>query len=283
MKYRIYNVFGDGPIEGNPTGVVYFEGAADTGRMQKIAHALAVPDTLFIMPSDDPGLLFTSLAFTPYQEISICGQGMIGGLYSWMEDRGITSGHYRIGTQLGHSTVTVADSPDARVFVSMGIPSITALNETETCRVIQIAGEATPLRSALVALGRKRLLIQVDAENLAETDLVAGDVMRWCAALGVTGIVVFATEKSGKTGTWRSRHFTTSLLGAEDAVTGGASAAILAFCRHVGGMNASTIYTVHQGGFKTREGLIYTRFDAESGEVFVGGKAVRVFEASIDV
>jgi PhzF family phenazine biosynthesis protein len=282
MIYRIYNVFGDGPVSGNPTGVVYFEGAVDTDMMQRIARDLALPDTLFIMPSENPGLLFTSLAFTPHQEISICGQGMIGGLYAWIEDHGLSDGSYKIGRRHGESIVRIADEPAAPVFVSMGRPTVTELDEGGKRVASEIAGSAESPRSAFIELGRKRLVVQVESEMLAQLHLEPSNVMDWCRGLGVTGIVLFSDEKRARSANWRSRHFTTSLLGAEDAVTGGASAAILAFCLHFKGVRRDATYLVHQGGFRTREGFIYVRLSQGSGEVFIGGSAVKTAEGILD-
>ena len=83
-------------------------------------------------------------------------------------------------------------------------------------------------RMAFVELGRKRLIVQVPLPTLAQAEFEPSAVITTCQTLGVTGIVLCA-RGGNDSEPMRARHFTTSLKGTEDPVTGGAAGAILGF------------------------------------------------------
>jgi predicted PhzF superfamily epimerase YddE/YHI9 len=99
-----------------------------------------------------------------------------------------------------------------------------------------------------------------------------------CRALEITGIVVVARDATSP-GLIRSRHFTTSLNGCEDAVTGGAAGAILAFWQK--SQPEVRELQVYQGGFATRGGWIHTKRDSPDGDIWIGGTAVKMLEGEI--
>ena len=86
MRYKVFDVFARAPLEGNPTGIVYYEGPEDTSLMQRLAAEFPVPDTLFFTRKTSAASLFACRAFSPYEELVICAQGLIGGMYALLED-----------------------------------------------------------------------------------------------------------------------------------------------------------------------------------------------------
>jgi PhzF family phenazine biosynthesis protein len=282
MRFKVFDVFADKPFEGNPTGIVYWEGKIDKSRMQKIASELSVPDTLFIIESLDPTFLFSSFAFSPYEELSVCGQGIVGGIFALIEDRKISTGTYEIETLLGKLKVFVDDQNGPAVFASLGHPKIFEVNDREQYTIFEVLDKKTfePLTKYFVELGRKRLLLEVPFDILKKLSLESSDVMVLCRQLEVTGIVFFSRDKS-RSILFRSRHFTTSLNGSEDAVTGGASGAILAFCSHKDTSYVNKSVVIHQGGFNTRRGYIYVKFDKSKEEILVGGQAFKISEGQM--
>jgi predicted PhzF superfamily epimerase YddE/YHI9 len=85
----------------------------------------------------------------------------------------------------------------------------------------------------------------------------------------------------GESETVRSRHFTLSHKGGEDAVTGGASGAILAFYRSA--VKEVDQLQVYQGDFATRGGWMQVRVGVPDGEMWIGGKAVKIIEGEIQL
>lgn len=282
MRFKVFDVFADKPFEGNPTGIVYWEGKIDKFRMQKIASELSVPDTFFIIESLDPTLLFSSFAFSPHEELSICGQGIVGGIFALIEDRRISTGTYEIETLLGKLQVFVDDQNGPAVFASLGHPKVFEVNDREQYKIFQVLEKKIfePLTKYFVELGRKRLLLEVTWDILKKVSVESSDVMDLCRRLEITGIVFFSRDNN-RSNFFRSRHFTTSLNGFEDAVTGGASGAILAFCNHLDTRYSNKSVVIHQGGFNTRGGHIYVKFDKSKQKILVGGQAFKISEGQM--
>ena len=279
MRYKVFDVFAQKPFEGNPTGIVYADRPLETELMQRLANELALRDTIFLLPKSRPELLFTSRTFTPNQELEICGQGLVGAIWSLLDDYEIPSGRHTVETAIGPRGVVVERGETTSVLCSLGKPVVTELPPEDRERIEKLLAsrQIRSDRTAFVELGRKRLLAQVTPSELEQAELEPAAVVETCRALKVTGIVLCTTGSDLEPA--RSRHFTTSLKGTEDPVTGGAAAAILAFYRDAD--QRLEQLQVYQGGFSTRGGLMLARTDSSKGEVWIGGNAVKISEGEI--
>ncbi|MEW5794911.1 MAG: PhzF family phenazine biosynthesis isomerase [Candidatus Zixiibacteriota bacterium] len=282
MRFQIYDVSAQRPFEGNPTGVVYADHSLETDLMQRLANELSLPDTIFLLPGSRPDLLFTSRTFTPYQELEICGQGLVGAVYALMEDRDILSGQHTVETAIGNREVVIERHDSLSVFCSLGRPTITELPSDQRLQIGELLGRTRikPDMMAFVDLGRKRLILDVRHSELERVDLARAQVIAICRTLGITEVVLCAYGND-QPPLVRSHHFTTSLLGAEDAVTGGAAGAILAFYRHAG--ESIDQLRIHQGDFATRGGLVIARFNPSDNEIQIGGDAVKIADGGLCV
>jgi PhzF family phenazine biosynthesis protein len=280
MRYKIFDVFARAPLEGNPTGIVYYEGPEDTSLMQRLAAEFPVPDTLFFTRKASADSLFACRTFSPYEELAICAQGLIGGMYALLEDGQVRPGQYVVETALGLTGMLLEHSETTSIFCSLGRPTLSDPHEDERAYLARLGFTdcIEPPRMAYVDLGRKRLVVEVPASTLGQAVVGQAVAMDVCRALGVTGIVLFARDPSSP-GLIRSRHFTTSLNGCEDAVTGGAAGAILAFSQK--SQPEVRELQVYQGGFATRGGWIHTKRDSPDGEIWIGGTAVKMLEGKI--
>ena len=101
MRYKIFDVFAKRPFEGNSTGIVYANRPLETDMMQQLANELALRDTIFLLPKSRPELLFSSRTFTPNQELSICGQGLVGAMWLLIDDYAVPSGRHTVETAIG--------------------------------------------------------------------------------------------------------------------------------------------------------------------------------------
>ena len=281
MIYKVFDVFARAPFEGNPTGIVYYEGPEDISLMQRLAAEFPVPDTLFFTRKTSAVSLFACRAFSPYEELIICAQGLIGGMYALLEDGQVRPGQYVVETALGLTGLLLEHSETTSIFCSLGRPTLSEPHEDERVYLARLglSNCIEPSSMAYVALGRKRLVVEVPVAALGQTVVGPSVTMDVCRALGITGIVMFARDPNSP-GLIRSRHFTTSLNGCEDAVTGGAAGAILAFCQK--SQPKVNELQVYQGGFVTRGGWIRTRTGLPGDEIWIGGTAVKMLEGKID-
>ena len=259
MRYKIFDVFAQRPFEGNSTGIVYADRPLETDLMQRLANELALRDTIFLLPKSHPELLFSSRTFTPNQELSICGQGLVGAMWSLLDDYAVPSGLHTVETAIGERGVLIERNDSVSISCSLGRPTVIELTKDERNRGDNLL-ESVQMKSdrmAFVELGRKRLIVQVPLPALGQAEFEPTAVITTCQALGVTGIVLCA--RGGDSEPLRARHFTTSLKGTEDPVTGGAAGAILAFYRDAD--KKVEQIQIYQGGFATRGGLMRARFD----------------------
>jgi trans-2,3-dihydro-3-hydroxyanthranilate isomerase len=252
--------------------------------MHRIARELGFRDTFFLMPANDPSLLFSSLTFTPHQELAVCGQGMVSGLFALLDDGAIGPGRYTVEIALGERTVWIEEEGEGEggpaAYAAIGLPTVTPLS-VEPPDLARILGrEVASGRKRIVDLGRSRLVVETSATALEEARLRPQDVLKLCAELDVTGLVLFARDAK-EPGHVRSRVFTRSLKGAEDPTTGGAAAAILGLLRTLQPEAPPVRLQVHQGDFVTRGGLIAARWDADGGQAVAGGKAVKIAEGNL--
>ena len=109
--------------------MVYYGGVVDKERMHRIARELGFRDTFFLMPANDPSLLFSSLTFTPHQELAVCGQGMVSGLFALLDDGAIGPGRYAVEIALGERTVWIEEEEGGPVaYAAIGLPTVAQLS-----------------------------------------------------------------------------------------------------------------------------------------------------------
>jgi PhzF family phenazine biosynthesis protein len=279
-RFKVFDAFASRQFEGSPTAVVYYGGAVDKERMHRIARELGFRDTFFIMPANDPGLLFSSLTFTPHQELAVCGQGIVAGLFSLLDDGAIGPGRYAIQIALGERSVWIEEDGGPMAYAAIGLPTVTELHGEVSDLARLLGREAASGRKRLVDVGRNRLLVEMSPPSLEDARPRPQDILKLCSEIDVTGLVLFARDPKHPDRI-RSRVFTRSLRGAEDPTTGGAAAAILGFLRALEPQAPPSRLNVHQGDFVTRGGLIAARWDEEGGQAVAGGRAVKIAEGSL--
>ena len=167
MRYKVFDVFARAPLEGNPTGIVYYEGPEDTSLMQRLATEFPVPDTLFFTRKTNVASLFACRTFSPYEELAICAQGLIGAMYALMEDGQVGSGHYVVETALGSRGLQLEHNETTSIFCSLGCPTLSEPHEDERIHIARLGFNdcIAPPPMAYVDLGRKRLVVEVPASR----------------------------------------------------------------------------------------------------------------------
>ncbi|MBN1331172.1 MAG: PhzF family phenazine biosynthesis protein [Candidatus Heimdallarchaeota archaeon] len=283
MKYKIFDVFARNQFEGNPTTVVYYKEIFDKEKMQKIANELSLAHTIFISPKYDSKFLFDSLAFTPHQELKICSQGIIAAIFALLDDAPLHDDEYEVNTALGMKKVIIATPIEKLKFPEVYVSLGQALVKESKRKILHNALKTMQLsidelKYDIIELGNKdRLVIQMNQKILEKISLDNIEVMKICDKLQLAGIIFFSFPQNKKN--IRSRYFATSLQGKEDAVTGIASGSITAFCIHHKIIAEQEDIIVQQGGFDTREGIMYPKY--RDKQIFVGGRAIKTAEGNL--
>ncbi len=94
MRYRFVtlDVFTDRRFAGNPLAVLPEASGLEAGRMQAIAREFGYPETVFVLPPDDPAHLARLRIFTPALEVPFAGHPTIGTALYLARDRCCAAG-----------------------------------------------------------------------------------------------------------------------------------------------------------------------------------------------
>src|SRR5579875_2264708 len=83
-QIAVYHVdaFTSDAFGGNPAGVIPDASQLTVEEMQKIANELNLPESAFLLPSNNPAADFRVRYFTPTEEINFCGHATVRS--SWL-------------------------------------------------------------------------------------------------------------------------------------------------------------------------------------------------------
>jgi trans-2,3-dihydro-3-hydroxyanthranilate isomerase len=87
LDYRIYDVFTDTPLSGNPLAVVEGADGLDTAAMRAIAREFNLSETVFVLPASQPTHSASVRIFTPAFELPFAGHPTIGTAIALAEAR----------------------------------------------------------------------------------------------------------------------------------------------------------------------------------------------------
>lgn len=87
LDYRIYDVFTDRPLAGNPLAVVDGAVELDAAAMQAVAREFNLSETVFLLPPVRPGHTAGLRIFTPEVELPFAGHPTVGAAIAIAETR----------------------------------------------------------------------------------------------------------------------------------------------------------------------------------------------------
>lgn len=259
---------------GNPAGVVLVEDTLTDSEMQGIATQVNLSETAFIQRID--AHVFATQFFTPVSEVDLCGHATIAS-FTVLRERGFVSeGHYTQITKAGALSIDV--KKDA-VFMEMAEPSFLELVDRK--RVADSLGLSehdfvTDLPLQCVSTGLKDILIPVKSiaalESIAPQFKAIEQVSRDYDAVGYH---VFCCE-TGTSGLIRARNFAPLYAIDEEAATGTANGALLAYLKRYD-LSTPGLITFVQGVEMNSPSEILGYFTENNG-IYIGGKAIVVSE-----
>ena len=264
------DVFTDRPLAGNPLAVVPDADELDERRMQALAAELGLSETVYVFGGAERLRIFT-----PATELPLAGHPVVGATHELARLGRLTGGRARLATGAGPVEVAlsgeVATMTQAEPRLGDEVDPVAAARMlgAETRAVVGTPRLCTttgvPQAFARVRDRATLSALRPDLAAMAAFDAAEG-VVAWCE----DGDVL------------RQRFFGPRMGVSEDPATGSAAGALCALRVFEGGAPGRA--TVRQGDELGRPSTIEVEVDGEPGRpgrVRVGGRAVRVLEATV--
>jgi trans-2,3-dihydro-3-hydroxyanthranilate isomerase len=298
MRRQFYtlDVFTDRRFAGNPLAVVTEAGNLDIAAMQAIAREFNHPETVFVLPPDDPKHRAKLRIFTPAAELPFAGHPTVGTAVLLARlDGGTNARDFTVEEKIGLVPCHVQPaSPDAGR-ARFSVPSL-PVTADGTLRLEDVTG-ALSLQPADIGFGAHQPsrwsagvpfsfipLRNLDAMERARPDPALFE--RVLAIGGPGKAYLFCAECVDKTNDFHVRMFAPAMGIPEDPATGAAAAAFAGLVAAYGGhSDGEHLLRIEQGMEMGRPSLIelgLTIRDGKLAAATIGGGAVVVTEGKIE-
>ncbi len=271
MKLDLVDVFGSGPLSGNPLGVVHGGSDLTDEQMVALTRWLGFSETTFLLPPENPDADYRVRIFYPGGELPFAGHPTLGSCHAWLEAGGVPAKAGAIVQECEVGLVEVRQDGNLLAFRAPPLTRYEPLNDEERAEAIRFAGvdEAAVVEATHVSNGPKwRLLRLRSADDVLAAEPVAK------APLG-TDIGLAGPCSEGYGVDWELRAFFADAIGrfVEDPVTGSFNAGV---AMHLFGSGLATgSYRAAQGRKTGADGLIHCR-DGGADGVWIGGACATI-------
>ncbi|MEJ6009556.1 PhzF family phenazine biosynthesis protein [Novosphingobium aquae] len=270
MNLDLIDVFCNGPLSGNPLGVVHGGEGLTTQQMQAITCWLGYSETTFLLPPTDPAADYRVRIFYPAGELPFAGHPTLGSAHGWLAAGGVPKGTGRIVQECGVGLIEVRQQGERLAFRAPPLIRTGALSADELAEALRVSG-ADPdhvVEAVHVANGPNWVLLRMDS---AEAVLAAEPAAKAAPGtdVGLAGPCVPGSEAD-----WELRAFFAKGAGdmAEDPVTGSFNAGVAMHLFETGLVKDS--YIAAQGRKTGANGLVYANNEADG--VWIGGRVATV-------
>jgi predicted PhzF superfamily epimerase YddE/YHI9 len=278
-QYKVVDVFGMGPLQGNPVAVVLDADELDTAAMQAIASWTNLSETTFLLRPTRADADYRLRIFTPRSELPFAGHPTLGSAHAALEAGRVVPRHGRLVQECGVGLVElpVEGVGDAmRLQFKLPPAKLSPLGAVDIEELEGVLGQhlVRETAPAIVDVGPRWVIAQLqsaDAVVALKPDFVRSAAFE--QRLGVTGITVFAGKASGNSDI-EVRSFAPSDGVDEDPVCGSGNGSVAAF-RLARGLvpEKGVSYVASQGRCVGRDGRVDVRIDA-AGLISLGGACV---------
>ncbi len=266
MKLDLVDVFCNGPLSGNPLGVVRGGEGLTTEQMQAITCWLGFSETTFLLPPTDPAADYRVRIFYPAGELPFAGHPTLGSAQAWLAAGGVPKGTGRIVQECGVGLIEVRQQGERLAFRAPPLIRTGALSADELAEALRVSGAdpARVLEAVHVANGPNWVLLRMDS---AEAVLAAEPAAK--AAPG-TDVGLAGPCAPGGAADWELRAFFAKGPGqmVEDPVTGSFNAGV---AMHLFKTSlAKDSYVAAQGRKTGADGQVYASNEPDG--VWIGGR-----------
>lgn len=271
MKLDLVDVFGSGPLSGNPLGVVHGGDDLTAEQMLALTRWLGFSETTFLLPPSDPKADYRVRIFYPAGELPFAGHPTLGSCHAWLDAGGVPANAGTIIQECGVGLVEIRRDGSGLAFRAPPFSRYEPLDDAERAEAIRMAGvnESSVVEAIHVSNGPNWQLLQLRSAD----DVLAADPV--AKAPAGTDIGLAGPYPAGSETDWEIRAFFGDPVDrfVEDPVTGSFNAGV-AMHLFASGL-AQDSYRAAQGRKTGANGSVICRDRGEDG-VWIGGRCVTV-------
>jgi len=296
-RYKVYDVFANKALAGNPLAVVFDAEGLDTAAMQAIAREFNLSETTFVLPPEGPAHRARVRIFTPEHEMPFAGHPTVGTAIALCEEPGATIPSLLVLEENVGPVRCAVSRIDGAAFAEFDLPKLP--------RQLPLSADAEAIGAAL-GLGPHEIgfenhrvglwsagvaYLTVPVANLEAAAKAALDVRMWRdlappdEAGATASAYVYCRETVGSGNAFHARMFVPGTTAWEDPATGSALAAFAgAVVHHDQPVDGETRLWVEQGLEMGRPSRLRLELVMEGGALKtarIGGHAVMVAEGEL--
>ncbi|MFC4242616.1 PhzF family phenazine biosynthesis protein [Gryllotalpicola reticulitermitis] len=283
-RYAEVDVFGRGPLSGNPVAVVIDSAGLDDLTMQQFATWTNLSETTFLLPPSggarEQGADYRVRIFTPGGELPFAGHPTLGTAHAWLEAGGVPAREGVVVQECGIGLVELRRDDHG---LSFEAPAFLRGGAVDEATLIEASAALGIDRTAIVSSQWVDNGPGWFAVELASVDeLLALEPN--LAGFGEHGIGAFAFYLDRDPRLIEVRAFIPQLGVTEDPVTGSLNAGIARWLIESGRVRDS--YLAGQGHALGRDGLVRVTLarDERPGErIWVGGQTLTVVRGNVEL
>jgi trans-2,3-dihydro-3-hydroxyanthranilate isomerase len=299
-RYKVYDVFAEAPLAGNPLAVVFDSEGLDTTGMQRIAREFNLSETVFMNTPDKPAHSAAVRIFTPGIELPFAGHPTVGAAVALAEERGGESAARGTDILVLEEAVgpvrCVVSRGEGATFAEFDLPR---LPERVVFEVVpELVAAALDLDPQEIGFENHRVdawsagvpYVTVPVRGLAAVAKARMDVDAWVKIAPREGHLfaspyIYCRETVGHEASFHARMLAPHEGVPEDPATGSAAAAfagaVMGFDTPPSGL---TRLIIEQGVEMGRPSKIRLELDVKGRKLAaarIGGHAVRIAEGTL--
>jgi len=277
-SFDMIDVFGSGPVSGNPLAVVHDAEGLSSDDMQAITRWMNLSETTFLLPATTPEADYRVRIFTLISELPFAGHPTLGTCHAWLDAGGTSRTDGEVVQQCGAGLIPLQRGER----LAFAAPPLVQDGEVDVAYRSQVL--------AVLGLEEDDIVDMRWVDNgpgwvgvlLADPEVVLGlepDISRY-SGNGQIDIGVVAPYPSDSETEFEVRAFFSNDKGRleEDPVTGSLNASLAQWL--IGTGRAPSSYVAAQGTVIGRAGRIY--ISQSDDEIWVGGDTTTLVSGEID-
>lgn len=274
--FRNIDVFGAGPVAGNPLAVVHDAQGLSTDQMQRLTRWLNLSETTFLLPPSDPAADYRVRIFTLARELPFAGHPTLGTCHAWLEAGGRPKRQDVIVQECGAGNVPLRQIDGRLAFCAPELLRSGPLTDEELTELTTAVGidPADVIDGAWVDNGPGwAALLLSSAEQVLAVEAPTSHATQ--LDMGVVGFHPPGAEPDVEV-----RAFFSDAHGrvVEDPVTGSLNASVAQWL--IGSGRVGAPYVAGQGRKVGADGRVHLSLD-EDGAIWVAGETTTLVEGTL--